>query len=192
MKNTLVMMTEASCSLNFLVYIQNIFLNQSHDRNELKFPCMPTKYEFPKDFNKHFRELWEEVSNQISEKPINDLKIFTEGKSLFYHGLFTEHDDTLKDFNDIYQSFNVWWDSFAGRFLVERSIDDYSHEFYVDLASHLRKKGLKPRKQLHIALIYDECLLVDSEPSSYFAILSVKDCLVNKKEVIRKLRLSVD
>ena len=102
MKNTLVMMTEASCSLNFLVYIQNIFLNQSHDRNELKFPCMPTKYEFPKDFNKHFRELWEEVSNQISENQINDLKIFTEGKSLFYHGLFTEHDDTLKDFNDIY------------------------------------------------------------------------------------------
>ena len=46
MKNTLLMRTDASYSLNFLVYIQNIFLNRSQSRDELKFPYIPTKCEF--------------------------------------------------------------------------------------------------------------------------------------------------
>lgn len=189
MKNTLVMRTEASRSLNFLVYIQNIYLNQSHDRNELKFPYMQTMYEFHKDFEKHYRELWDEVSNQISKDPSNDLKIYTKRKTLFYHGLFTESEATLIGFDYIYQSFDVWWGSFAGHLSVERSIDDYNRQLYIELKNSLSEKGIKPSKPFDIALIYDDCLLADFKPLSYFAILSIRDCLVNRKEVIRKILL---
>ncbi|MFL0365625.1 hypothetical protein ACH0BF_21685 [Pseudobacillus sp. 179-B 2D1 NHS] len=108
MKNTLLMRTEASQSLNFLIYIQNIFLNQSQSSNELKFPYIPTKCEFRKDFVMHYRELWDEISKRTSEQSLNDLKIFTEEKSLFYQELFAKDDDTLNEFNEIYQSFKAW------------------------------------------------------------------------------------
>lgn len=191
MENTLLMRTEASYSLNFLVYIQNIFLNQNQSRDELKFPYIPTKCEFRKEFDVCYRELWDEVSKRISEHPINDLKIFTEEKNLFYQGLFAKNDDTLNEFNEIYQSFKVWWGSFAGRFSVERSINEYGQKIYTELANSLTEKRNGPQKELNISLIYDECLLVDLEPSSYFAVLSIKDCIVNYKELIPKLQLSI-
>ena len=138
-----------------------------------------------------YRELWDEVSKRISEHPIYDLKIFNEEKNLFCQGLFAKSDDTLNEFNEIYQSFKVWWGSFAGRFSVERSIDVYGEDIYAELANLLIEKGIKPQKELNISLIYDECLLVDLEPSSYFAVLSIRDCIVNNKELIPKLQLSI-
>lgn len=191
MEITLLMRTEASYSLNFLVYIQNIILNQRQSRDELKFPYLSTKGEFRKEFDMHYRELWDEISKQISENPINDQKIFTEEKMLFYKGLFADNDETLNEFNEIYQSFKVWWGSFAGRFAVERSIDVYGEKIYAELANFLMEKGIIPQKVLNISLIYDECLLVDLEPSSYFAVLSIRDCIVNNKELLPKLRLSI-
>ncbi|MGG6447392.1 L-rhamnose mutarotase [Pseudobacillus badius] len=200
MKNTLLMRTEASHSLNFLIYIQNIFLNRSQSKNELKFPYIPTKCEFRKDFDMRYRELWEEVSKRISEHPINDLEIFTKEKNLFYQSLFAENDDTLNEFDEIYQSFKTWWGSFAGHIAIERSIDENLQDIYLGLANLLTEKGLKPQKELNISLIYkelnisliyDECLLVDLEPSSYFAILSIRDCFVNSKELNKKLQASI-
>lgn len=191
MESTLLMRTEATHTLNFLVYIQNIFLNRSQNKDELKFPYIPTNCEFQKDFDTRFRKLWDEVSKRISEHPKNDVKIFNEEKDLFYQGLFAENDDTLKEFNKIYQSFKVWWDSFAGRFSVERSIDEKKQKIYAELSNFFIEKGIKPRKELNITLIYDECLLVDLETSSYFAVLSIKDCFLKYKELISKLQLII-
>lgn len=191
MKNTLLMRTEAPYSLNFLVYIQNIFLNRSQSRDELKFPCIPSKCEFRKDFEISYRELWNEVSKRISEHPINDLKIFTDEKNLFYQCLYVESGDTLNEYNEIYQSFKVWWGSNAGQFAVERSIDEKGQEIYAELANLLIEKGIKPQKELNISLIYDECILVKLEPSFYFAVVSIRDCFFNYKALIPKLQLSI-
>lgn len=61
MENTLLMRTEASYSLNFLIYLQNIFLNQNNSRDELKFPyiSISTKCEFQKDIHIRYRDLWD-------------------------------------------------------------------------------------------------------------------------------------
>ena len=69
MKNTLPMRTDASDSLNFLIYIQNIFLNSSQSSHELKFPYIPIKCVFQIEFDMRYRELWDEVSKRISEHP---------------------------------------------------------------------------------------------------------------------------
>lgn len=138
-----------------------------------------------------YRDLWDEVSKRISENPMLDLKNFTEEKNLFYQGFFDENDDTSNEFNEIYQSFKVWWGSFAGRFSVERAIDENVQQIYAELAKLLTEKGIRAQKELDISLIYDECLLVDLEPSSYFAVLTIRDCFVNYKELITKLQLSL-
>ena len=192
MKNTLRMRTEASYSLNFMVYIQNIFLNQRQSRDDLKFPYISTNCEFHSEFEMRFRELWDEVVKRITEDPFNDTRIFSEESNLFYQGLFASNDDSLNEFNEIYQSFKVWWISTAGRFAVGRSIDIPLEKVYKDLANVLIEKGIKPRRKLNISLIYDECVLADLEPSSYFAVLSLEECIENNKELILKLRLSID
>ncbi|WP_079524378.1 hypothetical protein [Solibacillus isronensis] len=191
MKNTLLMVTEASYSLNFLVYIQNIFLNQGQTRDDLKFPYIPIKYGFREDFEMQYRELWGEISKRISEQRLDDAHIFIEDKYVFYHRLFVEQDDTLHAFNEIYKSFEVWWASFAGRFSVERSVDEKGQKIYAELSSFLLEKKVKPQKELNISIIYDECLLADLKPTPYFAILSVNDCILNYKEIIQKLELSI-
>ena len=187
MENSLQMRTEATYSLKFLVYLQNIFLNQNQSKEEFKFPYIPIKYIFQEDFEMCFKKLWDEVSQRNSEHPMNDLKIFNEDKDLFYKRLFKESNDNLKDYNEIYQSYKIWWDSFAGRFSVERSIADTEQKLYMELANSLIQKEIATQKELNISLIYDECLLVNLDVSSYFAILSTKDFFVKYKEMVPKL-----
>jgi predicted DNA binding CopG/RHH family protein len=187
MENSLQMRTEATYSLNFLVYIQNIFLNQTQSKEEFKFPYIPIKYIFQEDFEFCFKHLWDEVSHRISEHPMNDIKIFNEEKGLFYQRLFNESDDNLTGYTEIYQSYKIWWDSFAGRFSVERSIDVVAQKLYMELANSLIQNEIEPQKDLNISLIYDECLLVNLDASSYFAVLSTKDFFVKYKETVLKL-----
>jgi hypothetical protein len=190
MENTLLMRTEASYSLNFLIYLQNIYLNQNQSKDRFKYPYLPTKCEFRNDFEMRYRELWNLVSTRISEDPINDQHIFFNVKNSFYEGLFAENDSSLTKFNEIYVSFKVWWGSFAGRFAIERSFDVHGQDIYSALVKLLLEKELKPQRELDISLIYDECVFVDLEPTSYFAVLPIKEWFVNNKELISKLEVS--
>lgn len=191
MENSLLMRTDAPFSLNFLIYIQNIFLNKKLSDEELKFPYIFTEVNFEDDFELCYRTLWNEVAQRISEDPLNDLKIFHEEKDLFYHSLFIESDESSKDFNAIYLSFKIWWNSIAGRFSIERSIDEKGQKLYVEVANALVQKRIKPQKELNISLIYDECLLADSEVSSYFVVVSLKNIFVKFKETVSKIRVSI-
>lgn len=190
MENTLQMRIESAFSLNFLIYIQNIYLNQNRRKNDqLKFPYTAHTYEFPDDFKKRYEELWILMTKRIYKLPVNDL--LKKDKNLFYHSLFYGTDFTLEEFNDLYLSFRVWWNSLAGSFSIDRSIDEHIHGIYTELSNSLVKKEIKPEKAFFITLIYDDCLLIDLEPSSYFAVLSIKDFFMNQKTIIPKLELNI-
>ena len=184
MKTTLRMTTDASYSLNFMIYIQNIFLNQRQRSDDLKFPYITTNCEFHSEFEMRYRDLWGEVVKRIAEDPINDTRIFSEEKKMFYQKLFANNDDAENEFNEIYQSFKVWWISTACRFAVGRSIDIPREKMYNDLTNVLIAKGIKPRQRLNISLIYNECVLADLEHSSYFAVLSLEECIKNIRWLI--------
>lgn len=85
----------------------------------------------------------------------------------------------------------MWWDSFAGRFSVERAIDEKSEKLYVELANSLIQRGIAPQKELNISLLYDDFPLGNSEVSSYFAVVSIKDFFVRYKELLAKLQKSI-
>ncbi|MDQ7094565.1 hypothetical protein REC12_13290 [Desulfosporosinus sp. PR] len=187
MQNSLVMRTEATYVLNFLIYIQNIYFNQSRSEEEYKFPYFPSIIAFEEDFQTKYKDLWNEVSRRITEHQSNGVKIFYDEKDLFYQGLFLNNSDSLKKYSEIYKSFKIWWDSLAGGFSVERSIDVYCQELYEELASLLSQKGIEPKKELNISLIYDECKLVELDVSSYFVVLTIHDFVVNRKDWVSKL-----
>jgi hypothetical protein len=187
MEDSLLMRTEAPYALNFLIYIQNIYLNQNRIVDDLRFPYYPSKVAFKEEFELAFKSLWDKVSQQISADHSNGVKIFYEEKDLFYQSLFVNNSDSLNDFNEIYKSFKVWWDSIAGQFAVERAVDEKGEKLYLELGNLLTKQGIKPQKELNISLVYDECLLVSLEVSSYFAVLPIKHILVNYKETVPKL-----
>lgn len=46
---------------------------------------------------------------------------------------------------------------------------------------------MNPKKELSICLVYDECLLVDIEVTSYFAVIPIKNFYVNDKDVVYNL-----
>lgn len=188
MENSLLMRIEASYALNFLIYIQNIYLNQNRNEEESRFPYYPSKVAFKEEFDLGYKSLWDKVSQRISDHHSNGVKIFYEEKDLFYQSLFVNNSDSLKEFNEIYKSFKVWWGSFAGHFAVERSSDEKSEKLYVELASSLTQRGIEPQKELSISLVYDECLLVNLEVSPYFAILPTKDFFVKYNELVPKLQ----
>ncbi|WP_313893663.1 hypothetical protein [Psychrobacillus sp.] len=191
MGNSLLMTTEATYSLNFLIYIQNIFLNQNQRNGKFKFPYMTTKYMFREEFESTYKKLWDEVSERIFDQSISDMEIFYEEKDLFYQRLFVESDENLKDYTEIYKSFGVWWESFAGRISIERSISDEGWNLYVGLANLLAQKGIEPKKELSISLIYDECILANLDVFPYFSILTTKNLFVAYKEIIPKLEVCI-
>ncbi|WP_244864400.1 hypothetical protein [Paenibacillus sp. J23TS9] len=154
----------------------------------MKFPYITSNIEFREDFEMHYRELWNVVSKRIAEHPINFLE---DEKNIIYQGLFAQDQNTLNEYNEIYRSFIVWWRSMAGGFSVERSVDEIGQQIYADLASLLIEKGIQPQKEFIISYIYDECLLVELEPSSYYAIVSIRDCFMNYKGLIPKLQQSI-
>lgn len=100
MKNTLLMKIEATFSLNFLVYLQNIYLNQNLKKDHLKFPYTSSNYEFPNDFEKRYEGLWIEMSTRIYKLPVNDL--LKKDKNLFYKSLFNEDDVTIEEFKNVF------------------------------------------------------------------------------------------
>ena len=191
MENSLLMRTEASYALNFLVYIQNIFLNQKSSEEEYRFPYIPSNYLVKEEFELRYKELWDEIRQRVSEDPKNDMKIFYEEKDLFHQRLFVDGSDSLKEYSEIHQTFKVRCGSFAGRFLVERAIDEKSQKLYVELANFLTQEGIVPQKELNISLVYDDFSLGNLEVSSYFAVVSIREFFVRYKELLVKLQKSI-
>lgn len=188
MEKELLMKIDTSADLNFLIYIQNIFYNQNRNEEVLRFPYLSKRMEFKEEFELRYRELWKDISQKIAADDTHDLNIFHKEKELFYQQLFVDYAASFTNFHEVYKSFKAWWESFSGRFSVERCIDELVHPLYVELANSLKESGVEPIRPLQIHLIYDDCLIANNEPSSYFVVVPTKDFFIKRKELVPKLR----
>ena len=75
-------------------------------------------------------------------------------------------------------SFKVWWTSIAGQLSLEWSVSDFSRQLYEDLVLYIKQHQIKPLQQLHISLLYDDCVFVKNNTTSYSAILPTKHFLL--------------
>ena len=190
MRNSLSMRTDAPYSLNFLIYLQNIYINQKQTEEEFRFPYLAEQVMFSSNFEENFKELWQDVSIKLSKDNSNgrDLILFYDENEIIYEKLFLTDSNNLKKYKEIYTSFRVWWGSYAGSFAIERSIDDPCHNLYLTLTSALKKNKIDPINQLNIHLIYDECLVTNTECYPYYTVLSIQGIHANHQELVSKLQ----
>ncbi|PGX59608.1 hypothetical protein COE29_05920 [Bacillus cereus] len=178
--------TNASHCLNFMIYIQNMYLNQKEKKGNLRFPYIEKTLHFSSDFETNFKELWHSLRKQIANNRY-DLQIFHEENHIFYEKLFNTQLCNEDSFKELVCSFQVWWTSIVGQLSLERSVDEYGQQLFNDLVLYLKQNEIEPLQQLHISLLYDDCLLVKENISSYSAILPTKTFFINYRDVVTTL-----
>ena len=93
----------------------------------------------------------------------------------------------IKLFKELICSFKVWWTSIAGQLSLEWSVSDFSRQLYEDLVLYIKQHQIKPLQQLHISLLYDDCVFVKNNTTSYSAILPTKHFFINYRDVVTTL-----
>ena len=188
MEEELLMITDAPYTLNFMIYIQNIYLNQHHNLESYKHPLLSSQVYFNENFVSAYKDLWNEMIEQLSNPQCNDMEIFYVEKDLFYERLFEMNTKSSKIYTEIYNTFEVWWNSLAGRFAVERFPEAALHSLYIELVQLLTQSDVKIQRHLKINLIYEECLLARKEVSPYFAVLPLNNFFANYRDLALKLK----
>ncbi|MEB9164059.1 hypothetical protein [Bacillus thuringiensis] len=178
--------TKTPHCLNFMIYIQNIYLNQKGKKENFRFPYITKTLHFSTDFKINFKELWLTLRKQTANDRY-DLQIFHEENHIFYEKLFNTQLCNEDSFKELVCSFQVWWTSIVGQLSLERSVDEYGQQLFNDLVLYLKQNEIEPLQQLHISLLYDDCLLVKENISSYSAILPTKTFFINYRDVITTL-----
>ncbi|HGP3674031.1 TPA: hypothetical protein ACLIVI_001765 [Bacillus pacificus] len=178
--------TNTSYRLNFMIYIQNIYLNQHENKENLRFPYIAKQLNFSTDFEDHFKELWHILRKQIANDRY-DLQIFYKKNNIFYEKLFDTQLCNEESFKEILCSFKVWWTSIVGQHSLEWSVSEYSTQLYNDLVLYLKQNQIEPLQQLHIILLYDDCVFAKENISSYFAILPTKTFFIGYRDAVATL-----
>lgn len=172
--------------LNFMIYIQNIYLNQKEKKENLRFPYIARQFNFPTNFEANFKELWHTLRKQVVNDKY-DLQIFHEENHIFYEKLFDTQLCNEDSFKELVCSFKVWWTSIVGQYSLECSVSGYSTQLYNDLVLYLKQHQIKPSQQLHISLLYDDCVFAKENISSYYAILPTKTFFIGYRNVVTTL-----
>ncbi|EJQ13502.1 hypothetical protein IE3_02401 [Bacillus cereus BAG3X2-1] len=186
MTDSFIIHTNTSYCLNFMIYIQNMYLNQKEKKENLRFPYIAKKLNFSTDFEVNFKELWRTLRKQITNEKY-DMQIFYEESHIFYKQLFEADRSSEESFQELIRSFEVWWTSLAGRFSLEYSVAEYGQQLYHDLVVYLKQNQIEPLHQLHISLLYDDCVFAKENISSYSAILPTINFFINYKDVVTKV-----
>ncbi|TCW50192.1 hypothetical protein EC917_11777 [Bacillus thuringiensis] len=186
MTDSFIIHTNTSYCLNFMIYIQNTYLNQKEKKENLRFPYIARQVNFSTDFEANFKELWHTLRKQIIDDKY-DFHIFYEEIHIFYEKLFDTQLCNEDSFRELVCSFKVWWISIAGQFSLECSVSGYSTQLYNDLVLYLKQNEIEPLQQLHISLLYDDCVFVKNNATSYAAILPTKRFFINYRDVVTTL-----
>ncbi|MGQ7874795.1 hypothetical protein [Bacillus sp. 1A] len=186
MTDSFTIYTNTSYCLNFMIYIQNMYLNQKEKKGALRFPYIPKTLHFSPDFETNFKELWHTLRKQIANDKY-DLQIFYEENHIFYEKLFDTHLCNEESFKELTCSFKVWWTSVAGQLSLEWSVSEYSHQLYNDLVLYVKQNQIEPLQQLHISLLYDDCVFATDNITSYSAILPTKHFFIGYRDVVTTL-----
>lgn len=183
MNNELVTVLNPPYTLNFMIYIQNIYLNQRDSEGDLKFPYYNKPLAFHPNFETQFHQLWQQLVEKIADSAFNEMELFYEQKDLFKERLFNDEEA----YEQLHISFHTWWASLAGRYSIERATDSPMETIYYKLTRLLKKANIEPLKSLHVHVIYDRCVFEKQQEHRFYAIYSIEDFMRYNKEIALKL-----
>jgi hypothetical protein len=182
----------APYSLNFLIFLQNIFLNQTGHRNgRLLFPYLDSSQWGILDhenFNRAFKEVWKEIIQRNLDRRFDHNGILEEQKLLFLK-LFERQANY--GYIESSKAFYAWWDGIAGKIAVERVFDDDSmNKIYLELASSVETSF--EHNRLAIDLVYDRPVLSEPCNAPWYQVLPIEDIFLKnrRREVTERMRLA--
>ncbi|MFF5395881.1 group-specific protein [Peribacillus butanolivorans] len=178
----------APYSLNYLIFVQNIHLNNENIYKESPlFPYVDSSTWgiLKEEFKKTFIEVWGEVVNKNSQNGFYDHSgVFDIDKALFQK-LFENDEKGIFGYVESVKTFLAWWNGIYGRIAIEKVFDDYTtNEVYKELSA-----SLNVNKRLRINLIYDKPLLAGYSERSWYVVLPIEDIFIPYKipEIVPKL-----
>jgi len=190
--NEFVIQLTGSTDLNFLVYIQNDFLNRNQKMDRPKFPLLDGSLTYKDTFKADFKEAWESAVQREQliahkkELTRNDLPLAETDLHWFYDRL-VDASVPYESFHFFYRAFATWWDGLAGRFSIERGLGEELQSIYLELIEIMNDKSLSPEKELQLRFIYDDVVLADNHMADYFAVLSIEWFFTERNALLSKL-----
>jgi hypothetical protein len=182
----------APYSLNYLIFLQNVFLNQTGHRNgQLLFPYLDSsqwRLLHQENFNRAFKEVWEEIIQRNLDRKFDHNGILEEQKLLFLK-LF--EGQANHGYIESSKAFHAWWDGIAGKIAVERVFDDDSmNKIYLGLASSVETST--EHNRLAIDLVYDRPVLSEHCKAPWYMVLPIEDIFLKsrRREVTERMRLA--
>ncbi|WP_456276312.1 group-specific protein [Bacillus sp. AK128] len=175
-------------SLNYLIYIQNIYLNSKLDDDERpKFPYIDFSMcgIVDEGFKMTFIEVWREAVNKNFQSGLYDHNAILKYDQALYQKLFSNNEKGEFGYSESVKSFLAWWDGIYGKIAIESVFDhDRMNKVYKELST-----SIHANKRLKIDLLFDQPLITGRTEHSWYTVLPIEDIFIPKKrpEVISSL-----
>jgi hypothetical protein len=174
-------------SLNYLIAVQNIYLNNKNkERERPLFPYVDSSKWgiLDANFEKTFTEVWTEAVDKNSQSGLYDHGVFDFDKEL-YQKLFENNETGAFGYSESIKFFQTWWSGIYGKIAIESVFDeDRMNKVYRELST-----SINTNKRLRIHLIFDRPFSTLKCERSWYAVLPIEDIFITKKrpEVITNL-----
>jgi hypothetical protein len=170
----------APCSLNYLITIQNIYLNSKNkDEESPLFPYVDSSNWgiLEEEFEETFSEVWQEAVDKNSDNPMYDHNgVFHFDKEL-YQKLFKNNQSGSFGYSESVKFFLAWWNGLYGKIAIEGVFDyDRMEKIYKELSA-----SIESDRRLRIHLIYDKPVLTGKSERSWYAVVPIEDVFISKK-----------
>lgn len=174
------MEVNAPYSLNYLLMIQNIYLNSKNTEAERPlFPYVNASRWgiLDEQFVETFTEIWKVAVDKNSENHMYDHSgVFDRDKEL-YQKLFFKNEAGAFGYLESVKFFLAWWSGIHGKIAIEAVFDhDRMDKVYKGLS-----ESIKINKRLRIHLIYDKSVLTGRSEHSWYEVVSIEDIFLLKK-----------
>lgn len=143
---------KVSYNLNFLLYVNNIYLNAENEKGNF-YPWFPITKDGLLDINVFLEngdKLWKEFSN--SNLINNDIALWKKNR-FNYSSLFSENEQGAQKLTVIKRSFLSWFENMGYRF-VEMNGDRIVHFLYDKIISNNKQLNFAD-KDIYIETLYD-------------------------------------
>nr|WP_027417355.1 hypothetical protein [Aneurinibacillus terranovensis] len=172
--------TNLSFSLNYLIYMQNIFLNYQHGNEENFNPVFPfcnTSCNNPLN-TENFKEKWGNSLEVLINKRINSQfePLLENLHDSIFINLFKNDDERDKYLLESYKSFLAWWepDGFGAQLLLEMFLEKI--DLYTEIQKIIKEHQVSvTHDKLKIDVIYDDIVLTSPILKLGYVIVSYKE-----------------
>lgn len=184
--NNLILKVASSYSLNYLIFVQNIFLNNRDGSKH--FPSIDSsKWNILQEdeFQTKYKSIWDEVFKKNTQNTHYDYNGVLESDNQLYRQLFECNENGEYGFSESVKLFLSWWgNGYYGKVTMEILYETEGREIYDELLNEIKSKNLIiPNNQLNIILLYDKQTIVNNSVIPYHYLLPIEELFLNKNNI---------